>query len=615
MDYFKNYKIFIVITLDLLLSVFALNLSVYIRINYFDLFTIETVIAALIVPLTFYFFNIYKRPWRYFAISDLWFLVRTCLLANIFLFIIVFIFNRLDNIPRLVILLNFFTLTCSTCSARIIYRSIIEKLSNSLNNKVKKIPILFAGTGDDADSFIRDTERKNSVYKVVGLISENKKYFEKFFIRGVPVLGKLENLKKILDSTEIRRSAPQRLVISAYLIQSLNITEIIKIVERKGMKVGRASAPNEIVEGKNQTSIFKEISLEDLLGRRQNRLNTKKIQSLIANRVVLVTGAGGSIGSELALRISQFKPKSLLLIDSNENAVYELKQKINTKQNDYINKYLCSNIRNKDEIKKIFASFKPEIIFHAAALKHVTICEENISEAIRTNALATFFLTEMAEEYNCKCFVLISTDKAVEPSSVMGVTKRLAEIIVQSKDLHSKSMSRFITVRFGNVLGSKGSVVPYFKRQIKKGGPLTVTDKNVSRFFMTIQEAVDLVMSATFEQLDKKNDVKGTISVLDMGNSVKIDMLAKQMIKMAGMTPGKEIKIKYTGLKKGEKMHEKLFSKDEKKLDRVHKGFFIVTNYIRNEKLIEKMVKTLELLCSYIKKDIRSDLFKIIKNK
>ena len=526
-----NFKVIIVILIDLLSSIFSLNLAIYLRVNYFDVIELETLIAGITLPLIFYFFNIYKRPWRYFSISDLWFLVRTCLIANIFLFIMIFIFNRLDNIPRLVIVLNFFIFTFCTCSARIIYRSILEKFSNSLNNRTKKIPILLVGVGDEADSFIRDTERKNSVYEVIGLISEDKKEFKKVLIRGVPVLGKLENLKDILESSLVKKRVPQRLVISTYIMRDLPLAEVIKVAESKGMKVGRSPGPNEILEGKNNESMFKEISLEDLLGRRQNRLNTKKIQNLINDKVILVTGAGGSIGSELAKSISQFNPKLLLLLDSSENAIYELKQKLFIKKRYNINKYLCSNIRNKKEIEKIFKSYKPEIVFHAAALKHVTICEENISEAIRTNSLATLFLANMAEKYKSKCFVLISTDKAVEPSSVMGFTKKLAEIIIQSKDLHTKLAARFITVRFGNVLGSTGSVVPFFKQQIKQGGPLTVTDKNVSRFFMTIQEAVDLVMSATFEQLNAEGDRKGSISVLDMGASVKIDTLAKQMIK------------------------------------------------------------------------------------
>ena len=608
-------KLFVVIFLDLVSSIISLNLSNYLRIDYLEEIYLETLIAGLTLPIIFYSFNIYKRPWRYMSITDIWPITKACLLANICIFIVIFIFNRLENIPRLVIVYNFMTLLIITSSARVIYRIIIEKFSYSDKGNLKKIPVLLLGFGDNADSFIRAAEKKNSVYKVIGLIIENDSEYKALVIRGIKVLGILKNLEQIITNLINRKIPLQRLVITSNSMLENNISEILKIAEKKRLKVGRASDPDEIIEGLEQGTMVREISLEDLLGRRQNRLDTNKIKKFIEGRVVIITGAAGTIGSELANRIHDLNPKKILLLDAGENAIYNLRLKIGEKFSLSKTKFLCTNIRNNNEIEKIFNKFNPDIIFHAAALKHVSICEDNISEAIRTNVLATYFLSNMAEKYKCKCFVLISTDKAVDPSSVMGLTKKIAEMIIQSKDKFTKSKSRFISVRFGNVLGSTGSVVPFFKNQIKEGGPITVTDRNVTRFFMTIEEAVDLVLTTTFEQLYATYNIKGSISVLNMGKSIKIDTLAKQMIKLAGLMLDKDIKIKYTGLKKGEKLHENLFGKTEKKLDLNEKGFFIVNSKIFKTNEIKKKLISLENLCNGQQHNIRESLFNIIRDK
>ena len=612
----NNYiyiKIYIVIFLDILSSIISLNLASFLRNNSFAILPIETILAAIILPSLFYFFGIYKRPWRYFSLSDLWYILKITFLANAFIFISIFIFNRLENIPRLVILFNFFTLVSITCAIRIIYRSIFESFSISSEGITKKIPVVFLGIGDNSETFIRSTQRKNNIYKVIGLISKGPE-FRKALIRGVPVLGNLSSLQKILENLIKKKILVQRLVISPDIVKDIEISEIIKITDKYGIKVGRAPDSNEIISGEKNDSFFREISLEDLLGRRQNKLDNKKTLRIISNKIVLITGAGGSIGGELAKNILKFNPKKLLLIDHSENFIYELKRKIKEKKSNIEILFFCNDIRNKIEIEKIFREHKPQIIYHAAALKHVTICEENISEAIRTNVLATFNLTELSETYNCKYFVIISTDKAVEPSSVMGATKKMAEIIIQSKDKYSKfSNNRFIAVRFGNVLGSKGSVVPLFKEQIKAGGPITVTDKKVTRFFMTIEEAVGLVISSSSEQFLSNNNARGKISVLNMGASIKIDTLAKQMIKLAGYTPGKEIKIKYIGMKKGEKLNESLYGPKEKKIDLVNKGYFLIENNIFDVNEIRNKVEKLEELCNYPNKDTRKKLLKSLK--
>ncbi|MEC8100098.1 MAG: polysaccharide biosynthesis protein, partial [Pseudomonadota bacterium] len=314
-------------------------------------------------------------------------------------------------------------------------------------------------------------------------------------------------------------------------------------------------------------------------------------------------------------KIVILNPKKLVLIDVSENAIYNLKYFF--RDHSYLNKitFSCSNIRNKNEMEKLFDRYKPDIIFHAGALKHVTICEENISEAIRTNVIATSMLANLAEKFSSKCFVLISTDKAVEPTSVMGLTKKMAEIVIKSKDKLGEKNTRFIVVRFGNVLGSTGSVIPLFKKQLSNGGPLTVTDKKVTRFFMTIDEAVNLVMHASSESVFKPSIPAGCINVLNMGESIKIDDLAKQVIRLSGLEPIKDIQIKYTGLKQGEKLYEKLYANDEEKIKEGMQGYFLVNSNKTNKIDASTILEELESLCVQDNNNIRNDLFKILEKK
>ncbi len=608
-------RFLIVLLIDFLLGAIAINLSSFIRLGESFVYFTETLIAAFLVPSTFYFFKIYKSSWRYFSLLDMWSLIRICLIANIFIFISIFIFNRLELIPRLVIVFNFFTLSICTCSSRIVYRSLFERFSKDVRIKNKDyISVLLVGSEENADSFIRGTERKNSAYKAIGIISQNQISNKEYMIRGVPVLGTLEGFTSIIERLSKKNILPQRIVIVSNNIQSKDMAKLMKVSDNKGMKLGRAPAPSEILDNNDQ-SLIREVSLEDLLGRRQNRLNTKHISKLINNKVILITGAGGSIGSQLSKKISSLNPKKLIMLDLSENAIYNLKQSLEEQKNLNNNIFICSNIRNTVEIEKVFLNYRPDVIFHAAALKHVTICEENISEAIRTNVLATYSLANLAERFSCKCLVLISTDKAVEPTSVMGLTKRLAEIIIKSKDRYTKKTTRFITVRFGNVLGSTGSVVPLFRKQLSKGGPLTVTDKKATRFFMTINEAVDLVVYASAENIYSSNVITGCINVLNMGASVKINDLAKQIIRLSGLTPGKDIKIKYTGLKKGEKLYEKLYGDDEEKITKGEDGYFLVNNKTAENVNIKELLKYAEDLCNISSDDINKKLFKILEKK
>jgi len=614
MTKYVNKRFLIVLLIDFIVGAVSINFSGFIRLG--DFYTVnsyETLIAAILVPATFLFFKIYKTSWRYFSLLDMWALVRTCLIANIFIFISIFILNRLGMTPRLVIVLNFFTLVVLSCAVRIIYRSVFEKFFLDIKaNNANNIPVLLVGSEENSDAFIRGTERKNSPYKVMGIISMQHSNDKNYLIRGIPVLGNTDEINDVINKLFKKNKLPQRLVIVSDSIKGKEMSELMNISEKHGMKLGRAPSPSEILDG-NSNSLVREVSLEDLLGRRQNRLDTNLISKFIEKNVVLITGAGGSIGSSLSKKISSLKPSKLVMVDVSENSIYNLKASFKIIKNKENLIFLCSNIRNYAEMQKIFLKYKPDIIFHAGALKHVTICEENVSEAVRTNVIATSMLANLAEKHSCKCFVLISTDKAVEPSSVMGYTKKLAELVIKSKDRLILNGPRYVVVRFGNVLGSTGSVVPLFKKQLNEGGPLTVTDKKATRFFMTIDEAVDLVVHSSAESIFDKKKPTGCINVLNMGASVKIDDLARQIIRLSGFVPDKDIKVSYIGLKKGEKLYEKLYADNEKKINEGRDGYFLV-NSIRPENIdVNKLLRKLDSLCEKEVVDIRNKLFKILE--
>ena len=613
MKNFFNFKIIIAVVIDLILSGLAINVSNYIRLNFFEAIIVETICASLLLPVVFIFLGIYKRPWKYFSIDDLWSLVKACLLANILIFLAIFIFNRLENIPRLVTILNLFMLVFITGSTRIIYRTMFEKFAFLSSSDKTRIPTLLIGAGDNADFFIRATERTDSIYNVIGILDLDKNKTKELLIRGVSVLGSVKDLDKIIDRLQFNKKNPQKIIITSNSLNAKDMSNVMKTVDAKGMTIGRAQSPNQLIEGSNTNSQVKDVSIEDLLGRRQNKLEHSKMKSFLKNQTVFITGAGGSIGSELARTIISLGLKKLILLDISENSIFNLANELQKQVQKKKTILVCCNLRNSQELEKVFIKHKPSIIYHAAALKHVFICEENPTEAIRTNIFGTYKLANLSEKYQIKCFVLISTDKAVNPSSVMGATKKFAESIIQSKDRFSKTATRFITVRFGNVLGSQGSVVPLFKKQISDGGPVTVTDKDVTRFFMTINEAVALVLNATLEQYRASASLRGCVSVLNMGASIKIDILAKQMIKLAGFIPNKQIKIVYTGLKKGEKLHESLYSKAEQKVEIGEKGFFLVKSKLSNRQDLIKKLDSLKNSYNYSNTTIKRHLLKLIK--
>ena len=561
-----------------------------------EFFPKETLITSSIVFFTtiisFWLLGIYKRIWRYASANDLIVIAKACLLSVACSSFLLFLITRLNDIPRSTLIIYLLLLACFSGGSRVTYRLIRDRSLTTIYNENKKIGVLLVGANDEAEAFIRSTSKSNSPYNVVGILDNDKEKWGRK-IREINILGSIKGIQNIRNENTIISKKLTKIIIADRNIKREEIDYLLETTSSLGLSLSRIPKLSEL----DPTSIesvqkIKPVELEDLLGRPETRHENKNLQQLIKNQSVLVTGAGGTIGSELCKQISEMQPKSIILSDYSEFALWSITETIFSiiDKNIVIPELL--DIRDKKALDKIFIKHKPNIVLHAAALKHVPICEKHPIDAIRTNTLGTKIIAETCEKHDVSAMVLISTDKAVEPSCFMGASKRAAEIYIQNLDKESKSTS-FITVRFGNVLGSTGSVVPLFQSQIEKGGPITVTDKNTTRFFMSVKEAVELVL-ISLEQTIKHKE-KGGISVLKMGEPINIDNLAKQMIRLSGLIPEKDIQIHYTGLRKGEKIHEKLFYDDEKQTITEHPDIIIAKGRVYNLIKIKQILDNIEL--------------------
>lgn len=383
----------------------------------------------------------------------------------------------------------------------------------------------------------------------VGIIDDNEKKLGKSYY-NVPVIGTTDDIEKVVQNLDI-----DEIIFSIAKITRKRKAEIMQTCKKTSCKIKTIPGIYELIDGKVGIKNIREVNIEDLLGRESVKIRDAEVLRFLKGKKVLVTGAGGSIGSELCRQISFLNPKELILVDIYENNVYELQQELIRKYKNLDLKVLIASVRDKNRMEEIFINYQPEIVFHAAAHKHVPLMEDSPCEAIKNNVFGTLNMAELSAKYKVERFVLISTDKAVNPTNIMGATKRCCEMIVQT--LNKNSETEFVAVRFGNVLGSNGSVVPLFKKQIEEGGPVKVTHPEITRFFMTIPEAVSLVLEAgTIAR-------GGEIFVLNMGEPVKILDLAKNLITLSGLEPGIDIKIEFTGLRPGEKLYEEILMDEE----------------------------------------------------
>ncbi len=510
-------------------------------------------ILLLVQGCSFYGFGLYRGVWRFASVPDLIRIVKAVVVGVLVSAACLFLFNRLAGIPRSAFVLYGILLIMLLGGARLLYRwSKDQGIFNEAANR-----LLIVGAGRAGEAFVRDILRDRNSHRVMAFVDDDKRKHGQE-IHGVRVRGAFKDIPKLAEKLSI-----DTIVIAIPSATSQQMRAIVTLCEETRAKFITMPSINDIAFGRVNINTLREVSIEDLLGREPVRLDWQLIRQGLVHKRVLVSGGGGSIGSELVRQLVSLSPQSLIVLENSEYNLYKINHEI---QREYPTVNLCAHlidVTDRRAVQEIFAHYQPELVFHAAAYKHVPLLEQQIKAAVHNNIVGTTVMAEEAIRANVEKFILISTDKAVNPTNVMGASKRAAEIFCQTVSRTTQN-TKFIITRFGNVLGSRGSVVPLFKEQLQAGGPLTVTHPDITRYFMTISEACQLILqTAAFGH-------GGEIFVLDMGEPIKIQYLAEQLIQLSGKKVGEDIQITYTGLRPGEKLHEELFYQHEMLQDTSH---------------------------------------------
>lgn len=533
------------------IGAFIISLWATMSTSYLQQNILLPLLTMIIVCLTiFSIFGIYRTLWSTSVDREIIMILLSTTISTLIYFI-VFKMNRI-NYDGIFYVINALFIHVGMCSIRILYRAarkslLYFRLNENMENRVK---VLIVGAGSAGNLILKEMfENPQLNMYPVGIIDDNENKLGKSYY-NVSVIGTTDDIEQIAQNLEI-----DEIIFSIAKIRKKRKREIMQTCKKTKCKVKTIPGIYELIDGKVSIKNIRDVDIEDLLGRESVQIIDKEVLNFLKGKKVLVTGAGGSIGSELCRQISSLNPRELILVDIYENNVYELQQELIRKYKNINLKVFIASVRDKGRMEEIFINYQPEIVFHAAAHKHVPLMEDSPCEAIKNNVFGTLNVAKLSAKYNIKRFVLISTDKAVNPTNIMGATKRCCEMIVQTLDKNSKT--EFVAVRFGNVLGSNGSVVPLFKKQIEEGGPVKVTHPEITRFFMTIPEAVSLVLeTGTIAR-------GGEVFVLNMGEPVKILDLAKNLISLSGLEPDVDIKIEFTGLRPGEKLYEEILMDEE----------------------------------------------------
>lgn len=516
--------------------------------HYAHIYTNTALLYTIFGIALFWLFRLYTSLWRYANIAEVLKILEACV-ATVAMYIVLTIITG-NRLPKSVYFMQFCFMILGTTASRYIYRFIRATLLRDRHVEGAD-RVMIIGAGEAGNLLLKEIQ--NSRYlnnqDVICFIDDDHSKWGKF-INGVRVVGG----RDIIKEAAIRHKIDQII----FAVPSINNTEkskILNICKDTECELKLVPGVYQMVDGEFDLKSIRNVDVQDLLGRDPIEVDIDSIMGYVANKTILVTGGGGSIGSELCRQLANHNPKCLIIFDIYENNAYDIQQELKFTNPDVHVETLIGSVRNEKRLDSLFEKYKPDIIYHAAAHKHVPLMEDSPNEAVKNNVIGTWNVARMADKYKVKRFVLISTDKAVNPTNVMGATKRICEMIIQTYDAISDT--EFVAVRFGNVLGSNGSVIPLFKKQIEAGGPVTVTDPEIIRYFMTIPEAVSLVLQAGAYAKG------GEIFVLDMGEPVKIADLAKNLIRLSGYTLGVDMQIKYTGLRPGEKLYEEILMDEE----------------------------------------------------
>ena len=598
----------ILVILDVMSIVAASFAALYIRFD-FSFANIEKqymmqlehiLLPNILVTLLFYaIWKLYRSVWRYASANELINIVFATTCTSVAQVVYCYVLNQ--KMPRSYYVLYWFLLTVMTSCIRFGYRilRLINSKRTEITEKNRRVNVMVIGAGAAGNMILKEMESSSYLNLQAKCIIDDQPGCHGKMLRGVPIVGGRD---KILEAVPHYGIDEIILAIPSAGVQVRK--EILDICKETGCKLRIVPGMYQLVNGEVSVSKLKEVEIDDLLGREPIRINTEEVFDYVSEKTILVTGGGGSIGSELCRQIASHNPKQLIIVDIYENNAYQIQQELIRKYPDLNLLVLIASVRNTNRINSIFEQYRPNIVYHAAAHKHVPLMETSPNEAIKNNVMGTYKTAVAADRYGAEKFVLISTDKAVNPTNVMGASKRICEMIVQM--MNQKSKTNFVAVRFGNVLGSNGSVIPLFKQQIAEGGPVTVTHPDIIRYFMTIPEAVSLVLQAGAYAKG------GEIFVLDMGKPVKIVDLATNLIKLSGYKPGEDIEIMFTGLRPGEKMYEELLM-DEEGLKKTDNKLIFIGKPIDFEASVFE--KQLEKLIADAKKetaDIRSEIKEIV---
>lgn len=566
---FRNPRVVFAFIYDLLVAGLSFWAALYLRFDTLEIpltnnlaFNRFFFVAVLIQALSFIFNGLYKGVWRFSSMHDLIRVVKASAIGVTVSLVACFFMTRLEGVPRSMFLIEFLLLVVGLGGGRFVYRflkdqTILRSVIGGADEEVKNVLII--GAGRAGEKLVRDIHVTPALkLKVVGFVDDDK--YKKFaLIHNIKVFGGVELIPSLCQSLNV-----DKIFIAIPSANSDDVKRIVEYCKETTAEIKILPKIDHLLSTQVEISLLRNLNIEDLLGREQVQLDTAHLNIMLNDKVVLVTGAGGSIGSELCFQIAKFKPKMIVMADYCELFMYELEMKFKETHPDISFYPKILDVRNASKVDQVFNEYHPQIVFHAAAYKHVPMMEYNPCEAIETNIKGSKIVAEMALKYGTDKFVMISTDKAVNPTNVMGASKRIAEMVVT--DLSRKSNhTQFISVRFGNVLGSNGSVIPLFRKQIEERKDITVTHPDIIRYFMSIPEACQLVLQAG------SMGHGGEIFVLDMGEPVKIVDLAKEMIRLAGLVLDRDIKIAYTGLRPGEKLYEELFS-DKEAYEFTHHG-------------------------------------------
>lgn len=505
-------------------------------------------IATCVKITTYIVLRLYNSLWKYAGIYEMGLIVAASFVSNSIM--ISYVFLSRTPVPRSIFLICMLTDVFLIAGIRFAYRIFRRVIKGEIIRFKNLKRVLIFGGGDAGAIIVKEMKMHPELKSTPVAIIDDDLFKQGKKINGVPIKGQRKDILKVVEKYQI-----DEIIIATPSASNKDINEIFTECSKTQCKVKILPSLSQLIDETVVMQKVRDVNIEDLLGREPVNLDVNEVSSYIKDQVVLVTGGGGSIGSELCRQIAGFSPKKLIILDNYENNAYDIQNELLYNNPQYELHTIIANIREKPRLERIFEMYKPDVVFHAAAHKHVPLMEANPTEAIKNNVFGTLNVAECADKYGVKRFVLISTDKAVNPTNIMGATKRIAEMVIQAINRISKT--EFVAVRFGNVLGSNGSVIPLFKKQIEQGGPVTVTHPEVTRFFMTIPEAVQLVIQAGAMAKG------GEIFVLDMGEPVKISDLARNLIKLSGFEPDVDIDIEYTGLRPGEKLYEELLLKEE----------------------------------------------------